>query len=406
MGIPALDFTALDRYSPELRDRVLALLQGSAATGYEILSPDALRELAKLESPDEPVFSLYLQLGPDRRAGSGWRSAFHSLRHATLELVTERRRREAMQETFERIIATLEDALPTLGRGAAFFSCRTLGLWRKVSFALPLPDAVHLEPRPHIRPLVRTADEHDRFLLALQSQNLSRFFLSQIGQLQEVLQVKLPPAPWAGAKHGLHAPMDRRFEPTEEHAARLLAHIIPLVVTEAKAPHLLLWMTPRMHETFIRLLPKEVAQHIAGSFSVELHSGPAEIAAAAEPAQRAVEAQEETATVQRVVDAGPRGSAWGEQATLDALREGRVMTLIVDDALTHPGALCRACTSLWAAQVERCGFCGSTELAVVPDIVELALERALLERCALELVRSEAARRLLAQLGPMAALLR
>jgi len=406
MAVPILDLSPVENFTPDLRDRVLALLQNGATTGYEILSPDELRALAKLESADEPVFSIYLQLSPDRRAGKGWLSALHSLRHATLKPLKERRRREAMQETFERIERTLEDSLPTLGRGAAFFSCQALGLWRRVSFALTLPDAVHMEPRPHVRPLARTADEHDRFLLAMVSQSLTRLFLSQIGQLREVLQVTHPAAQRAAKPHGAYDPTDQAVQEMVGHAARLHAHIVSLAATELKAPHLLLSVEPKMHATVMRHLPKEVAQRIGGKFSVELHSSPAEVGAAAEPAQRAVEAREETATVQRVVDAGPRGAAWGERAALDALRDGRVMTLVVDDTLARPGAVCRDCTSLWPAPVERCGFCGSTALETFPDIVELALERALLERCGLELVRSEEARRLLAQPGPMAALFR
>jgi peptide subunit release factor 1 (eRF1) len=264
-----------------------------------------------------------------------------------------------------------------------------------------------MEPRPHVRPLVRTVDEHDRFLLAMVSQSLTRLFLSRIGQLREVLQVAHPAAQRAAKPHGAYDPTNQAVQEMVGHAARLHAHIVSLAATELKAPHLLLSVEPKKHATVMRHLPKEVTQRIGGEFSVELHSSPAEVAAAAEPAQRAVEAREETATVQRVVDAGPRGAAWGERAALDALRDGRVMTLVVDDTLARPGALCRDCTTLWPAPIpERCGFCGSTALETFPDIVELALERALLERFGLELVRSEEARRLLAQPGSIAALFR
>jgi hypothetical protein len=56
--------------------------------------------------------------------------------------------------------------------------------------SLPLPDGAHLGPRPYVRPLARTRDEHDRFVLAVLSQELSRFFVSQIGQIEEVFRVK------------------------------------------------------------------------------------------------------------------------------------------------------------------------------------------------------------------------
>jgi peptide subunit release factor 1 (eRF1) len=42
----------------------------------------------------------------------------------------------------------------------------------------------------------------------------------------------------------------------------------------------------------------------------------------------------------------------------------------------------------------------------VVDVVELAIEHALEEKSALEIVRSSAARRLMASIGPMAAMLR
>jgi peptide subunit release factor 1 (eRF1) len=54
----------------------------------------------------------------------------------------------------------------------------------------------------------------------------------------------------------------------------------------------------------------------------------------------------------------------------------------------------------------RCPACGSEAIAAVEDVVELAIEQALEERAAAELVRSAAARQLMTGPGPMAALLR
>ncbi len=128
---------------------------------------------------------------------------------------------------------------------------------------------------------------------------------------------------------------------------------------------------------------------------------------AAEPAQRAVEAHEEAATVHRLIDAGPRGAAWGVQPVLDAVYEKRALTLTVDDAYCRSGAKCRNCGALWATMPEgNCPTCASGDLNVVDDIVELAIEETLEEKGTLELVRSEAARRLMATRDAMAALLR
>jgi hypothetical protein len=50
--------------------------------------------------------------------------------------------------------------------------------------------------------------------------------------------------------------------------------------------------------------------------------------------------------------------------------------------------------------------CGSDAIEAAEDVVELAIEQALEEKAALELVRSVPARQLMTQIGPMAAPLR
>jgi peptide subunit release factor 1 (eRF1) len=137
-----------------------------------------------------------------------------------------------------------------------------------------------------------------------------------------------------------------------------------------------------------------------------VHEQPADVAAAAAPAQREIEAREEVVTVQRLIDAGPDRSAWGLQPTLNALHLGSVMTLVVDDTFGKPGARCRNCGGLWEQPSIRCPLCESDAIETVEDVVELAIERALEEKSALEIVRSDAARRLMTSIGPMAAVLR
>ena len=98
--------------------------------------------------------------------------------------------RQSLREEFAQDRAGDGTRVAGLGPGVAFFACRPLGLWLQIAVTLPLPDGVHQGMRPYVRPLVRTRDEHDRFVIALLSQQLSRYFISQIGQVQEVFDVK------------------------------------------------------------------------------------------------------------------------------------------------------------------------------------------------------------------------
>jgi hypothetical protein len=233
VSTPSVSVSVHDAYTPEIRDRILERLRASMEdTTYAILTPAHLRALAAIDSPGAPVLSLYLQLSPDRRARGAWQTAFSSLSTATLKRIGDRRDRRAMKDEFDRIEQTLQAELPALGRGVVFFTCRPIGLWRQIAVSVPLPDGAHLSARPYVRPLVRTRDEHDRFVLDLLSQERSRFFISQIGQVEEVFRVK------GQHLHGMltdRVARDRRdvlVTEAEKREARVLAHVAERVLAQ------------------------------------------------------------------------------------------------------------------------------------------------------------------------------
>jgi peptide subunit release factor 1 (eRF1) len=356
--------------------------------------------------PGAPVLSLYLQLSPDRRTSGAWKSAFSNLSATALKRIGDRRERRAMKDELDRIEQTLHTELPALGRGVVFFACRPIGLWRQIAVSVPLPDGAYLSPRPYVRPLVRTRDEHDRFVLALLSLERSRFFISQIGQVQEVFRVK------GQRLRGIltdRVARDRRDVIVTEAAkkeARVLAHVAELVLAQFEGRYLLVSGSPELRSAFIQSLSKAARRFVGGEFTVDIYAGPYGVAAAAQPAQRAIEEREEVATVRRMLDAGPQACVWGIPPTLDALYEQRVMTLAVDDVCAKSGARCRECGRLLEASSGNCPACGSNAVEAVEDVVEMAIEKALEQRAALEPVRSDPARRLITERGPMAALLR
>jgi hypothetical protein len=396
MSIPSLRVDDHHRFTPQMRDEVLdKLRQAARATAgpiYRMLTPQYLRQLAEFESPSAPVISLYLQLTPDRRVGGAWHIVFKNLVAATLGPITDKRKHEKLADQLQRIEAALQAELPALGRGVAFFTCPTGALRRQIALSLPLPDCVNVGSRPYIRPLARTRDEHDRFILALLSLDRSRFFISQIGQVEEVFEVR--------GERAVPKPEATRNE------ARVLARVAKLVLAQFEGRHLLLSAAPELRAEFINHLD-ESAQHGLGTeFTVDIHAGPVAVAAAAEPAQRAIEEREEVETAHRLLDASSKSVAWGVAATLEALQERRVMLLAVDDAFSAPAAHCGTCKALLPAIVSECTYCHSAKIEAVDEVVELAIEAALQQKAALEMMRSGRARQLLAQRAPMGSLFR
>lgn len=270
----------------------------------------------------------------------------------------------------------------------------------------PLPDGVHRGARPYIRPLVRTRDEHDSFVIALLSEELSRYFISQIGQVQEVFNIRGAHVRRMAIEHQPKDSHDGSFAKALGVEARILAKAAELVLTRYEGRYLLLAEAKDLRAAVVHELGKETQQRLGAEFAVEIHARPADIAAAAERAQRAIEEREEVVTVQRLLDAGPQRSAWGVDATLRALWESRVATVVVDDMFATPGARCHACRALLQTPQGPCPVCSSDAIDTAEDVVELAIEQTLDEDGAFEMVHSAAARQMLERIGPTAALLR
>ena len=57
MSISALSLGGDDRYTPDIRDRILEKLQAAPVdeTTYQLLTPARLRALSEIKSADEPV---------------------------------------------------------------------------------------------------------------------------------------------------------------------------------------------------------------------------------------------------------------------------------------------------------------------------------------------------------------
>ena len=94
---------------------------------------------------------------------------------------------------------------------------------------------------------------------------------------------------------------------------RVLAEAARLVMARFEGRHLLISAPPEMRTTFVPRPGQRAAATGRADFAIDIHAGIAEVAAAAEPVQRAIEAREEVATLERIFEAGPEGASWGER---------------------------------------------------------------------------------------------
>jgi hypothetical protein len=392
--------------TPEMRDRILETTRARMEEpAYRLLSPEHLRGLARLESRDDPFISVYLSLTPERRAAGGWQSVLSSLAHETL-LKSGEAASDTIRRRLDRIEAALNEQLPELGRSVVFFVCERLGIWRQITLPVALADKVHIGPRPYIRPLLRGWGEADRNLVALLSQERSRFFVDHLGQIEEIYRVK-------GQRiRGMltdRVPRDRRdvlATQVLKDETRALARMAEIIMRELETSHLLVAAPPDMHAAFVENLPKALVERVQ-AFVVDIHASPHEIGEALGPLHKKLRRDREAAVLQELEQAAFEKLAIGVQETLDCLREGRVAALMVDDRFAAPGEQCAECKALFQqAPGDGCPVCKSRELQNVDDLVDAAAQQALDSAARVAFMRHPETQARFGKFAPMSALLR
>ena len=345
--------------------------------------------------------SFYLALTPEMRTAEAWTRAVKELRAQALDAAGDHK--EAVRGDLDRIEEALAAGLPRTGRGVVFFACGETGLFEQLGTAIALPTAVHLDRNPYVRPLARVRDENDRFVIALVSAHQSRFFFAQIGLVEEVYTLdgeELAVTDFVTKDQRQDIKTDLR-----RTQAQKSAHAAHLIMRELGGRHLIYSAPPDMEADFLDRLDQATRQRVAASFACEIHATTAEVATAADPVQREVEAKEEMETMGRVQELLSTRAVVGLADTVEMLNQQRVMTLVVDDEATVPGGIDAASDLLTTATSGQYEATGG-DIAPVDDLVEHMLDRALMQGASLELVRSEAAREALRAHGPTAAILR
>ena len=391
--------SALD---PKERDALLAELRRRTTTpGFHFLDSDHLQRLNDARSTGAPIVSLYLEMTPEARLGTTWKTTFKDLCDRAMADAGDHKK--AVQAECERIAEALEAGLPRTGRGVVFFACEEIGLFEQLGTAIALPNEVHVTDNPYVRPLARVRDENDRFVIALLSMHKSRFFFAQIGLVEEVFELE-------GEEFAVtdlvskDQKQDRKAELRKQQSHRS-AHALDLIAKTLEARHILYSAPADMEADFLDKLEQATRQKVAGGFACDTLASTAEVADAAIASQREVEAREEVETLERVQELLSSRAVAGLDDTLDMLNQQRVMTLVVDDEQTIPGGIDPS-SGMLTTQTEGTYAATGGEISAVPDLIELMLDKAMEQGASLELVRSDAAREALSAHGPAAAILR
>lgn len=272
-------------------------------------------------------------------------------------------------------------------RGLAMFSCSAAGFWEVHELPVPVHSQLVVHHGPYVRPLEEVLEEYERFGVLLADRQRARMFVYELGRLVDrsdaTDQIERHGADDRGELYKTRVESQRE-EQVQQHLRRA-AQLAFAVYQDQPFDRLVIGAPADVASDLERQLHPYLRERlVAEPVHVAVAAPEAEIHKAAFEVEQRIERANEAAAVRHLRDeAAAHGKAVvGLAKSLEALNERRVDRLFVSQGYVAEGWRCPACRTL-ATIGRRCPAC-SGEMDLVGDVVEEAVEEALVQGCRVE----------------------
>lgn len=352
-----------------------------------------LEQLLALEdSAQADVLSLYLDIEPGLMPGRGFETALKDLLKPLKEQFADGELAPVLEEEIRRVQSHVEAWPQAPGRSFAIFSSAQRDVFAPIALEVPLRSGAWFGVRPHLMPLIALLDEHERYCVALVEKGRGRVITVWLGQIERAVEIantvpgRTQAGGWRQAQNARH-----RDDAVQEHLQQVIEE---LWRTSRRAPfdRLLIGGPDDAMSALRRLLPRSLADKVAGEFAVQTALSDGEIVERVSGVQEEAERAQEFALVRDVLERAPAAdlATVGWTDTLGALNEGRVHILVLVDEAGAPGFVCPNDDYASAEGATRCPLCESV-LQPVDDIADWTVRKAIETSARVELVRGDAA---------------
>jgi peptide subunit release factor 1 (eRF1) len=337
-----------------------------------MLTDHDLRELLNFKA-EYPILSVYLNTEPEAGNAEAHRLCLRSL----LKEVN-------LPEDVSNVIRYFDLEHDWSGRSVAVFSCTPAGFFKSYSLAVPLQSRVRVNNQPHVKPLANLLDSYGGYGVVVVDKQGARLFYFHLGELREqegllgeaVRHTKRGGgSTYRGRRGGIAGQTEYVSEVTERNmrdAVEFSTHFF----TENNVRRILIGGTDENVSLFRTMLPKAWQSLVVGTFPASMTASHPEILEKAMLIGREAERQREAILVETLKTEAAKGRAGviGLDGTLDAVRQGRVQTLLLKAGYRSPGYECQGCGYITVQRMEECPFCGGDYIEI-PDAVEMAVRQ-------------------------------
>ncbi len=358
------------------------------------LTQDAVRELAAFNAGDAPVVSLYLDVDGRRYPRT------HDYEVQLAHLVREANgsaHGATTAEDLHRIESYVKAGVDrSRTRGLAIFSSAGAGLWRVIPLPVPVRNQITVNQSPQLRQLEALLDEHHRFAVLLADRQRTRLFVFELGELVDKSE-QLEQLPRHEDEGGVER--DHVRDHVAAHAHQHLRHAAQLafaVHQQQPVDHLILCAPDEVRAELERELHSYLRDRIAARLTLPTSARDEDIRQAALGVELQLRTERHAALVARL--RSPQGVA-GLADVLAALAGKRVETLLVSEDYVAEGWACPSCGA--CATVGRtCRQCGA-QMDSTDDVVEAAIDRAVLQNCRVVVVSGNADLDVMGRIGAL-----
>ncbi len=314
---------------------------------------------------------------------------------------------EDAQPDAERVLSFFDREFDWQAQGIALFSSVAADYWRVIRLAVPVMDFAAWEDKPNVRVLADLLEEHPGTIVALVDRDHARFFVIQMGEIDEFSR-ELPPTPGRQKGAGLSAARWQRRGDTLgllnlKQSARLASDLC----RRSGISNLILAGTEDVLAQFRTLLPKALQKQVVGELAMDMHAPAKTVFGHARDIVQNLKRDHEVGQVEALSTAARRrrpSATLGLADTLNAVIQGNVLRLVAAADYRAEGYTCDHCRYLSAQELARCPLCGA-DMRRVDQVVDLVVEKAIQSGSHVELVHGPAAAKLEA-LGAIGAMLR
>lgn len=280
-------------------------------------------------------------------------------------------------------------------KGLVFFSNQDAVFFRAYPLGSSVANAVYLDKKPTVRPLVRLLDTFTGWSVVLvdkQGANLFSFNLGELGEVEGITGDDVKQAKRGGGNampgrmggSGVSAKVENIIE-------KNIKEVIDFAIDFFQQHHIRRIMIGGTDENISRFkeeLPKSWQSLVVGDFPMSMTASHPEVLEQATEEALAAQEKLNNSLVEQAITLSAKGSTGvtGLIDTLNAIHEGRVRTLLVSQDFEQEGYRCAGCGYLTTQELAKCPFCGSS-FEMIETAVEMAVQEALRKNADVKIVQ-------------------